>query len=247
MLFVSIVLNYGLVVQFFSLTKTKKSTGGRGAYGRITTRGRGGGSRRRLRIVDMKRSILDLPGTVERLEYDPNRTADIALVKYPDGRQQYILAQQGVTPGDVIQASRREALDLIPGNAMRLRFIPVGTIISCVEVQAGHGPQIARAAGVSCELISKESSQRKNFGLLKLSSGEIRLISLDCMAVVGAMSNPLHHIRSLGKAGKRRHFGFRPVSRGLARNPVDHPHGGGAGAGRCGRPSISFSGVLAKG
>lgn len=229
------------------LTMTKKRHGGRNNTGRITRRGRGGGSRRRLRIVDLKRSVMDMPGVVQRLEYDPNRSAHIALIRYPDGRQTYILAQNGVTPGETVMSSRRDALDLVPGNAMRLRFIPVGTLISCVELQIGHGPQLARAAGVSCELISKESAQRQNYGLLKLSSGEIRLIHLDCLATVGSMSNPLYHIRSLGKAGKTRHMGFRPVSRGLARNPVDHPHGGGAGKGRPGRPSISFSGVLAKG
>lgn len=231
----------------FKLTMTKNRTGGRNAYGRITSRRRGGGARRRLRIIDYKRSILDIPGTVERLEYDPNRSCHIALMRYPDGRQCYVLAQQGISPGDQIIASRREALDLSPGNAMCLRHIPIGTMVSCIELRVGHGPQVARAAGVSCELISKESASRKNFALLKFTSGEIRLVSLDCMAVIGAMSNPLYHIRSLGKAGRKRWLGIRPVSRGLARNPVDHPHGGGAGAGRCGRPSISFSSVLAKG
>jgi len=231
----------------FKLTMTKNRSGGRNAYGRITSRRRGGGSRRRLRIIDYKRSILDIPGTVERLEYDPNRSCHIALMRYPDGRQCYILAQQGVTPGDQLITSRRQGLDLSPGNAMCLRHIPIGTMVSCIELNVGHGPQLARSAGVSCELIAKETASRRNFGLIKLTSGEIRLISLDCLAVIGAMSNPLFHIRSLGKAGRKRWLGFRPVSRGLARNPVDHPHGGGAGAGRCGRPSVSFSSVLAKG
>jgi large subunit ribosomal protein L2 len=230
-----------------SLTFTRRRNGGRNNHGRVTTRGRGGGTRRRHRVIDYKRSILDLPATVERLEYDPNRSCHIALVKYPDNRQAYILAQQGVSPGDVLHASRRHALDLSPGNAMALKHIPIGTMISCVELQPGHGPQLARSAGVSCELISKSNAARKGFGLLKLTSGEVRLTSLDCLAVVGSMSNPLFHIRSLGKAGRKRWMGIRPISRGLARNPVDHPHGGGAGQGRCGRPSISFSGVLAKG
>lgn len=223
-----------------------KKTAGRNNQGRITVSSRGGGHKRRYRLVDFKRSILDVEGVVQRLEYDPNRSAHIALVRYPDGRLQYIIAPQNVGPGDVVKASRTQEVEIRPGNAMPIGMMPVGTVFHCLELLPGRGAQLARSAGTSCILLSKEQS-RKTHVLVRIASREQRLVPRACMATVGVVSNPLHRVRSLGKAGRSRWLGFRPHTRGLAMNPVDHPHGGGGGRGRVGRPSCSPTAQLAKG
>ncbi len=224
-----------------------RKKGGRNNLGRITSRRRGGGHRQRYRLVDFKRSILDVEGTVQRLEYDPNRNAHIALVRYPDGRLQYIIAPQKLKAGDSIMASRSREIEIKPGNAMPLAMMPIGTVFHCMELQPGRGAQYARSAGASCQLIEKENTGRKGHALVRITSKEQRLVPLASLAVVGEVSNPLHHIRSIGKAGRNRWLGWRPIARGLARNPVDHPHGGGGGKGRPGRPSCSPTAILAKG
>lgn len=228
-----------------SLTLGKRKSGGRGKGGMIAVRHRGGGHRRLLRFVDFKRVIMDEPGTVERLEYDPNRSAYIALVSFPGGRMTYILAPKGLQPGDAITASRTKELDVKPGNAMPLAFIPVGTIIHNLELIPGHGGQIARSAGTFCQLMDKGA--KPGYGLVRLVSKEQRLINLNCLATIGEVSNAAHQHRKLGKAGRARWLGWRPTVRGTAMNPVDHPMGGGQGKTSGGRPSCSPSGKLAKG
>jgi len=229
------------------LTEAMRSQAGRNNHGRITVRYRGGGVRRRYRLVDFRRMITDVPGVVRRLEHDPNRNAHIALVQYPDRRMQYILAPQGLNPGDRVTTSRSNTIEIKPGNAMRLRDIPIGATISCIELQPGHGAQYMRSAGTSAQLLEKTNTGRRNHALVRIQSKEVRLVPLDSLATIGVMSNALHRIRSYGKAGRIRWMGRRGLNRGLARNPVDHPHGGGAGAGRPGRPSCSPTAILAKG
>ena len=205
------------------LTVGKHSTGGRNNHGRTTSFFRGGGHKQSYRLVDFKRRKRDVPGTVERIEYDPNRTAFIALIKYQDGELSYILAPQRLRAGDVVVAALRA--DIKPGNAMTLATIPVGTIIHNIEMKAGAGGKIARAAGQYAQLVGKDAG----YAQIKLMSGELRLVRGECMATIGAVSNPDNSNQSLGKAGRARWMGRRPHNRGVTMNPIDHPHGGGEG------------------
>jgi large subunit ribosomal protein L2 len=203
-----------------SLLAPIRKSGGRNNLGRITSRWIGGGHKRRYRLIDFKRRKFDVPATVERLEYDPNRTAFIALVKYEDGDLSYILAPQRLKAGDVVVSGER--VDVKPGNAMPLKSIPVGTIVHNVELKPGKGGQMARAAGAFVQLVGRDQGK----ALLRMSSGEVRMVQAECMATIGAVSNPDNQNTTLGKAGRARWKGRRPVVRGIAMNPVDHPHGG---------------------
>ena len=223
------------------LTEGLTSSGGRNNSGRITSRFRGGGHKRRYRIIDFKRAKFDVTGTVERLEYDPNRTAFIALVKYEDGEQAYILAPQRLKIGDKVVAGER--VDIKPGNAMPMKSIPVGTIIHNVEMKVGKGGQLARAAGSYVQLIGKDSG----YAQLRLTSGEQRMVRAECMATIGAVSNPDNQNQKIGKAGRSRWLGKRPHNRGVAMNPVDHPHGGGEGRTSGGRHPVTPWGKPTKG
>ncbi len=207
---------------------SKKS--GRNSYGRITVRHRGGGNRRKYRIIDFKRNKVDMNATVLTLEYDPNRSAFIALVQYEDGEKRYIVAPQGLSVGDVITAGA--ASDIKPGNALPMANIPTGTFIHNVELYPGKGAQLARAAGVMAQLVGKEN----NMAMVRLPSGEMRNISLNCMATIGQVGNIEHENVKIGKAGRKRHMGWRPTVRGSVMNPCDHPHGGGEGKSPIGRP-----------
>jgi large subunit ribosomal protein L2 len=206
-----------------ALTVGKVSTGGRNNHGHITSRFRGGGHKQSYRIVDFKRRRFDVPATVERLEYDPNRTAFIALIKYQDGELAYILAPQRLRVGDAVVASRRA--DIKPGNAMALASIPVGTIIHNVEMKPGAGGKIARAAGQYAQLVGKDAG----YAQIKLMSGELRVVRGECLATIGAVSNPDNSNQHIGKAGRSRWLGRMPHNRGVSMNPVDHPLGGGEG------------------
>ncbi len=206
-----------------ALTVGKHSTGGRNNHGRTTSFFRGGGHKQSYRLVDFKRRKRDMPGTVERIEYDPNRTAFIALIKYQDGELSYILAPQRLRTGDVVVSAARA--DIKPGNAMTLATIPVGTIIHNIEMKAGAGGKIARAAGQYAQLVGKDAG----YAQIKLMSGELRLVRGECMATIGAVSNPDNSNQSIGKAGRARWMGRRPHNRGVTMNPIDHPHGGGEG------------------
>jgi large subunit ribosomal protein L2 len=203
-----------------SLTEGLSKSGGRNNNGRITTRHIGGGPTRRYRVVDFHRRKADMPATVERLEYDPNRTAFIALVRYTDGEQTYILAPQRLKVGDSVVSG--SYVDIKPGNAMPLKNIPVGTIVHNVEVKAGAGGKIARAGGTFVQLVGKDAG----YALLRLASGEVRRVRGECMASIGAVSNPDQKNINIGKAGRSRWLGVRPTVRGIVMNPVDHPHGG---------------------
>ncbi|WPZ34437.1 50S ribosomal protein L2 [Thalassobaculum sp. OXR-137] len=218
---------------------TKKA--GRNNTGRITTRRRGGGHKRTYRIVDFKRRKFDVVGTVERLEYDPNRTAFIALITYEDGDQAYILAPQRLGVGDKVVAGER--VDVKPGNAMPLRSIPVGTIVHNVEMKPEKGGQLARSAGTYVQIVGRDSG----YALLRLASGEVRMVRSECMATVGAVSNPDQQNINIGKAGRNRWLGKRPAVRGVAMNPVDHPHGGGEGRTSGGRHPVTPWGKPTKG
>jgi large subunit ribosomal protein L2 len=209
-----------------ALTEGLRQTGGRNNGGHITSRHRGGGNKRRYRLIDFKRRKWDMPAEVERLEYDPNRSAFIALVKYEDGEQAYILAPQRLSVGDSVVAGAR--VDVKPGNAMPLSSMPVGTIVHNVELKPGKGGQIARAAGTFVQLVGRD----QGYALLKLTSGEQRMVRADCMATVGAVSNPDHVNEKIGKAGRNRWKGKKPQTRGEAMNPVDHPLGGRTRGGR---------------
>ena len=224
-----------------SLTEGKAATGGRNQHGHITSRFRGGGHKRTYRLVDFKRRKFDVPATVERLEYDPNRSAFIALIRYRDGELSYILAPQRLRVGDVVVAGAR--VDIKPGNAMPLGVIPVGTIVHNVEMKPGAGGAIARAAGNYAQLVGKDAG----FAQIKLMSGELRLVRAECMASVGAVSNPDHANQQLGKAGRKRWLGWRPHNRGVAMNPVDHPLGGGEGRSSGGRHPVTPWGKPTKG
>lgn len=224
-----------------ALTEGLRGTGGRNNVGRITARRRGGGHKRRYRIVDFKRNKYDVPATVERLEYDPNRTAFIALIQYEDGERAYILAPQRLGVGDVVVSGR--TADIKPGNAMPMQSIPVGTIIHNVEMKPGKGGQIARSAGTYAQLIGKD----QGYAQLRLSSGELRAVRAECLATVGAVSNPDQQNIKLGKAGRNRWLGKRPSVRGVAMNPVDHPHGGGEGRTSGGRHPVTPWGKPTKG
>ena len=224
------------------LTEGLSSKGGRNNFGRVTARFQGGGHKRTYRIVDFKRRKLDAVGTIERLEYDPNRTAFIALVKYEDGEVAYILAPQRLASGDKI-VSGTSGIDVKPGNAMPLSAMPVGTIIHNVEMKPGKGGQIARSAGTYAQLVGRDGAM----AILRLNSGEQRLVSGSCFATVGAVSNADHGNINLGKAGRSRWLGKRPHVRGVAMNPVDHPHGGGEGRTSGGRHPVSPWGQPTKG
>ena len=224
-----------------SLVEGLTSKGGRTNNGRITVRFRGGGAKKLFRIIDFKRRKFDVPATVDRLEYDPNRSAFIALVRYADGELTYILAPQRLAVGDQIVAGER--VDVKPGNAMPLRAMPVGTIVHNVELKPMKGAQMARSAGTYAQLVGRDAG----YAQIRLGSGELRMVQDSCMATVGAVSNPDHMNQSLGKAGRVRHMGFRPHVRGVAMNPVDHPHGGGEGKTSGGRHPVTPWGKPTKG
>jgi large subunit ribosomal protein L2 len=224
-----------------SLVRPLKKSGGRNSYGRVTTRHRGGGHKRRYRIIDFKRNKLEVPAKVASIEYDPNRTVRIALLHYLDGEKRYILAPQELQVGDTVVSSA--AADIKPGNSLPLRNIPAGSLVHNVELKPGKGGQMARAAGASIQLMAKEGNQAH----LKLPSGEVRVVSLDCRATIGQLGNVLQENISLGKAGRRRWQGKRPRVRGVAMNPVDHPMGGGEGKSSGGRHPVTPWGVPTKG
>ena len=224
-----------------SLTEGLRSQGGRNNHGRITVRFRGGGHKRRYRLIDFKRKKYDIPATIERLEYDPNRTAFIAFIRYSDGEVSYILAPQRLSVGDQIIAG--EKVDIKPGNALPLKNIPVGTIIHNVELKAGKGGQLARSAGTYVQLVGKD----QGYAQIRLASGEVRIVRGECMATVGAVSNPDQQNINLGKAGRSRWLGRRPHNRGVTMNPVDHPHGGGEGRTSGGRHPVTPWGKPTKG
>lgn len=224
-----------------SLTEGLQRPGGRNNLGRVTARHRGGGHKRRYRIVDFKRSKMGVPAVVERLEFDPNRTAFIALIRYEDGELAYILAPQRLTVGDSVVAG--PGADIKPGNALPLQNIPVGTIIHNVEMKRGKGGQIARSAGTYAQLIGKD----QGYAQLRLSSGELRMVRAECMATIGAVSNPDQQNVKIGKAGRTRWLGWRPTVRGVAMNPIDHPHGGGEGKTSGGRHPVTPWGKPTKG
>lgn len=224
-----------------ALTEGLNGKAGRNNTGRIMVRRRGGGVKKTYRVVDFKRRKFDIEAKVERLEYDPNRSAFIALVKYLDGEFAYILAPQRVKAGDKLIAG--EKVDVKPGNAMPLKSIPVGTIVHNVELKPGKGGQIARSAGAYVQLVGRDSGMAQ----VRLQSGEVRLVSGECMATIGAVSNPDHMNQSIGKAGRNRHKGKRPSVRGVVMNPVDHPHGGGEGRTSGGRHPVTPWGKPTKG
>ena len=213
-----------------SLLVSLKKNSGRNSYGRITVRHRGGGQRRKYRIIDFKRDKFDIPATVASIEYDPNRSAFIALLQYEDGEKRYILQPAGLKVGDTVVAGANA--DIKAGNALPLTNIPVGTIVHNVELYPGRGGQLARAAGNSAQLMAKEGA----YALLRLPSGELRNVPANCMATVGQVGNTDHENVKVGKAGRKRHMGWRPTVRGSVMNPCDHPHGGGEGKSPIGRP-----------
>ncbi len=228
------------VLSFKGLSKVKpeksllvklKKTAGRNSYGRITVRHHGGGNKQKYRIIDFKRQKLDMPATVLTLEYDPNRSANIALIQYEDGVKAYILAPEGLKIGDQVLSSA--AADIKPGNCLPIANIPVGTIIHNIELYPGKGAQLVRSAGVAAQLMAKENGKAQ----VRLPSGEVRYVRLDCKATIGQVGNQDHSNVQLGKAGRSRHMGIRPTVRGSVMNPCDHPHGGGEGKSPIGRPS----------
>jgi len=224
-----------------TLTEGLTKKGGRNNAGRITARRRGGGAKRLYRVVDFKRRKCDVPATVERLEYDPNRTAFIALIRYEDGEHAYILAPQRLGVGDQVIAGAK--VDIKPGNAMPFSGMPVGTVVHNIELKAGKGGQIARAAGTYAQFVGRDGG----YAQLRLGSGELRIVRQECMATVGAVSNPDNANTNLGKAGRTRHLGKRPSVRGVAMNPIDHPHGGGEGRSSGGRHPVTPWGKPTKG
>jgi large subunit ribosomal protein L2 len=230
-----------------SLVESKNKTGGRNTYGRITSRRRGGGHKKLYRIIDFKRSKLDMPAKVQSIEYDPNRSALLALLAYADGTKTYVLAPQGLQAGDTIyNAMKTDTNDYRPGNSFPLGVIPPATKIHAIEMLPGKGAQIARSAGTSAELVAVENG----YAQIRLASGETRLVNAQCRATIGEVSNPDHNKRSLGKAGRNRWLGKRPRVRGVAMNPVDHPNGGGQGKSKGGggrQHLVSPWGQLAKG
>ena len=214
-----------------SLLAKKDKHAGRNSYGRITVRHRGGGNRRKYRIIDFKRNKDGMPATVIGVEYDPNRSANIALIQYEDGEKAYIIAPIGLTDGDVVVSG--EGADIKPGNALFIKDIPVGTLIHNIELYPGKGAQLVRSAGNSAQLMAKEG----DYAQVRLPSGEVRKIRLDCKATIGVVGNQQHENVSIGKAGRKRHMGWRPTVRGVVMNPNDHPHGGGEGKSPIGRPA----------
>jgi large subunit ribosomal protein L2 len=223
------------------LTEVQARTGGRNNSGRITRRHAGGGHKQKYRVIDFKRNKDNIPATVERLEYDPNRSAYIALLKYADGERRYIVAPGKVSVGDQLVSG--ESTPMKPGNCLPLRNIPMGSTVHCVEMKPGKGAQLARSAGTSVQLVAREGQ----YATLRLRSGEMRKVLSDCRAVLGEVSNSEHSLRSLGKAGAKRWRGVRPTVRGVAMNPVDHPHGGGEGRTSGGRHPVSPWGTPTKG
>jgi len=213
-----------------ALLETVKKHSGRNSYGRITVRHRGGGNKRKYRIIDFKRDKMDMPATVLRLEYDPNRSAFIALVKYEDGELRYMLAPVGLKAGDVVVSSANA--DIKPGNCLPIANIPVGTVINSIELHPGRGAQLVRSAGTSAQLMAKDGELAQ----VRLPSGEVRYIRMNCKAVIGQIGNIDHENVHIGKAGRTRHMGIRPTVRGSVMNPNDHPHGGGEGRSPVGRP-----------
>lgn len=213
------------------LTVSKSKTGGRNAYGRITVRHIGGGNRRKIRLIDWKRNKDGIPAKVEALEYDPNRTAHLALLLYADGERRYILAPEGLKVGHKIMSG--SGADILPGNALVLEDIPVGTQIHNIEMKPGKGAQMVRTAGGSAQLMAKEG----NYAQIRLPSGEVRMIPVRCRATIGSVGNAEHENVKIGKAGRKRHLGVRPSVRGVVMNPCDHPHGGGEGKSPVGMPS----------
>ncbi|MBZ5877728.1 50S ribosomal protein L2 [Chromohalobacter israelensis] len=226
---------------YAGLLEKKSKSGGRNNNGRITTRHVGGGHRQHYRVVDFKRNKDGIAATVERLEYDPNRSANIALLKYQDGERRYIIAPRGVKVGDSLESGVNAAIKR--GNALPLRNIPVGSTVHCIELKPGKGAQIARSAGASAQLVAREG----NYATVRLRSGEMRKILAECRATLGEVGNSEHSLRQLGKAGAKRWRGVRPTVRGVAMNPVDHPHGGGEGRTSGGRHPVSPWGIPTKG
>ncbi|MGM0614196.1 50S ribosomal protein L2 [Halomonas sp. CH40] len=223
------------------LLEKQSKSGGRNNYGRITTRHVGGGHRQHYRLIDFKRTKDGIPATVERLEHDPNRSAHIALLKYADGERRYIIAPKGVSAGDVLESGVNAPIR--KGNALPLRNIPLGSTVHGIELKPGKGAQIARSAGTSAQLVAREG----NYATLRLRSGEMRKVLAECRATLGEVSNSEHSLRQLGKAGAKRWRGVRPTVRGVAMNPVDHPHGGGEGRTSGGRHPVTPWGVPTKG
>ncbi|MCL2391049.1 MAG: 50S ribosomal protein L2 [Oscillospiraceae bacterium] len=213
-----------------SLTEVLKKHSGRNSYGRITVRHRGGGNRRKYRIIDFKRNKFDVPGTVLRLEYDPNRSANIALIEYPDKERRYILAPVGLKNGDTVISSKDA--DIKPGNTLPITSIPVGTVIHNIELHPGKGAQLVRSAGTQAQLMAREGAMAQ----IRMPSGEYRMVRSNCLATIGQVGNTDHSNIHIGKAGRKRHMGIRPTVRGSVMNPVDHPHGGGEGKSPIGRP-----------
>ncbi|HJZ86861.1 MAG TPA: 50S ribosomal protein L2 [Polyangia bacterium] len=224
-----------------SLLEHKTATGGRNNQGRITSRFRGGGHKRRYRVIDWRRDKLGVPARVLSIEYDPNRSARIALLQYRDGERRYILSPDGLSVGDTVVSSKNA--DIKPGNALPLRYIPVGTMLNCVEIKIGGGGQLARTAGASAQLMAKEAE----WGQVRLPSGEVRKVHLSCRATIGMVGNGEHGNMFVGKAGRKRWLGKRPHNRGVAMNPVDHPMGGGEGKSSGGRHPCSPWGLPTKG
>ena len=224
-----------------NLIESKKSSGGRNNRGRITVRFRGGGHKRRYRVIDFKRNKIGVPAKVASIQYDPNRSARIALLHYADGSKTYILAPDGIKAGDTVISSRNA--DIQPGNAMPLRYIPTGTLIHAIELKIGKGAQLVRSAGTSAQLMAKDGA----YAQVRLPSGEVRLVHMNCRATIGQVSNKQHARIKLGKAGRTRWLGRRPHNRGVTMNPVDHPMGGGEGRTSGGRHPCSPWGQLAKG
>ncbi|MFK8027544.1 MAG: 50S ribosomal protein L2 [Gammaproteobacteria bacterium] len=223
------------------LVEKKSKSGGRNNVGRITTRHRGGGHKQRYRVVDFKRNKDGIPAVVERLEYDPNRTAHLALLKYADGERRYIIAPKGVKADDTIMSGAQSPIKA--GNTLPLRSIPVGTIVHCIELKPGKGAQVGRSAGAAIQLVAREGAH----ATLRLRSGEMRKVLSDCRATIGEVGNSEHNLRKLGKAGASRWRGIKPTVRGVAMNPVDHPHGGGEGRTSGGRHPVSPWGMPTKG
>ncbi len=223
------------------LLAKKSKSGGRNSAGRITVRHRGGGHKQRYRMIDFKRNKDGIPAVVERIEYDPNRTAHIALLKYADGERTYVIATNKLAVGDTVLSGRESPIK--PGNTLPLSNIPVGTTVNCIELKPGKGAQIARSAGAAVQYVAREGA----YATLRLRSGEMRKVLVDCRATVGEVSNGEHSLRKLGKAGAKRWRGVRPTVRGVAMNPVDHPHGGGEGRTSGGRHPVSPTGVPTKG
>jgi len=224
------------------LTQSLKKSGGRNSQGQISIRHRGGGHKRLYRVIDFKRNKIDIPGEVETIEYDPNRSAFISLIKYRDGERLYILAPMNLTVSQAIISSNKQ-VDILPGNSMPLRFIPLGSVIHNIELRNGKGGQVVRSAGSSAQVLAKEG----NYAQIRMPSSEIRRIHLDCRATIGQVSNVDHKNVSIGKAGRNRWKGIRPHVRGTAMNPIDHPHGGGEGKTKGGRHPVSPTGIPTKG